>query len=42
MNTTLDNWQDHFLELESAEDYCEFFGIEYDKVLLGRGRLAVL
>lgn len=42
MNTTLENWQDDFLDLESAEDYCEFFGIEYDKVLLGRGRLAVL
>lgn len=36
------DWQEEFSELESAEDYCNFFGIDYDKALLARNRLAVL
>ena len=40
MNT--ENWQERFSELESAEEYCEFFGIHLDRDLLARNRLAIL
>lgn len=36
------NWQENFAELVSAEDYCEFFGIEADLAVLASKRLAVL
>ncbi len=36
------DWQLDFAELECAEDYCDFFGIDFDKTLLARNRLAVL
>ena len=42
MTTITADWQQDFAELESAEDYCNFFGIDYDKGLLARNRLAVL
>lgn len=40
MNT--ENWQEGFSELESAEEYCDFFGIDFDHGLLARNRLAIL
>ena len=37
-----ENWRDTFAELESAEQYCEFFVIDFDPNVLARNRLAVL
>lgn len=42
MDTLTENWQGDFAELVSAEDYCNFFGIDFDPALLGRNRLAIL
>ncbi len=42
MNDSSENWQARFGELESAEEYCEFFGIDFDRNLLARNRLAIL
>lgn len=42
MTELLDTWQADFSALESAEEYCEFFGIDYDKTLLGRNRMGLL
>lgn len=36
------NWQSNFGDLSSAEDYCEFFGIDFDPAVLSSKRLAVL
>jgi nitrogenase-stabilizing/protective protein len=42
MSDTIENWQARFAELESAEEYCDFFGIDLDRSLLARNRLAIL
>lgn len=42
MTQLAQNWQERFSELESAEEYCEFFGIDLDRDLLARNRLAIL
>lgn len=42
MQTELSTWQRDFADLSSAEDYCNFFGIDYDPAVLASKRLAVL
>lgn len=42
MNPQTDNWRSQFAMLESAEEYCDFFEIDFDPCLLARNRLAVL
>ena len=43
MNTTInEDWKEEFSELQSAEEYCDFFEIDWNRDLLARNRLAVL
>lgn len=45
MNTAItknEEWKEAFAELQSAEEYCDFFEIDFDRSLLARNRLAVL